>query len=578
MEQSGMAGPQPNPRSARRRKGRSRVRALTLAVLLALGLASLAGLVAGVALSADLPGQWQTRAPSPTPRQEVSYVEAGGKFYLAGGYTYLKDGAAVGLHERYDPKTGSWSRVAPLPGVPANTKLDHIQGVELGDKIYYVGGLLKWPGPHDSAVRIYDPATDTFSEGAPMPEGRGRGGGGVAVYGGKIYYAGGLHNGNVVAWFDVYDPATDSWQRLPDMPVARDHFHAAVVDGKFYAIGGRAGAINATSPTVDLYDLGTGAGGAWQTPNTELPTPRGGFAAAALGREILVIGGEGNGLTYNTVEAYDTVANSWRELAPMPTARHGIQAAVCDGGVYVAAGGTRQGGGGATNRHEAFFPNGATTCGGTTEPPPDACTITGTAAGETLTGTEGADVICALGGNDTIKGAGGNDTLRGGDGVDKLFGGAGDDALDGGAGIDTANFSGSLVAVTASLNTNIASGEGSDTLAGVEDLVGSPKNDALTGGGGNNALNGGVGNDTIGGLGGADKLTGSSGADTLRGGAGNDALVGTGGADSLFGEDGDDAVNSQDGVSGNDALDGGAHVVGDTKTTDATEKSVVGFP
>ena len=216
--------------------------------------------------------------------------------------------------------------------------------------------------------------------------------------------------------------------------------------------------------------------------------------------------------------------------------------------------------------------------GGTTAPPPDACTITGTAAGETLTGTEGADVICALGGNDTIKGAGGNDTLRGGDGVDKLFGGAGDDALDGGAGIDTANFSGSLVAVTASLNTNIASGEGSDTLAGVEDLVGSPKNDALTGGGGNNALNGGGGNDTIGGLGGADKLTGSSGADTLRGGAGNDALVGTGGADSLFGEDGDDAVNSQDGVSGNDALDGGAHVVGDTKTTDATEKSVVGFP
>jgi hypothetical protein len=31
-------------------------------------------------------------------------------------------------------------------------------------------------------------------------------------------------------------------------------------------------------------------------------------------------------------------------------------------------------------------------------------------------------------------------------------------------------------------------------------------------------------------------------------------------------------------VSGNDSLDGGAHVNGDTAVTDATEKSVTGFP
>ncbi len=121
---------------------------------------------------------------------------------------------------------------------------------------------------------------------------------------------------------------------------ARHHFHAAMVDGKFYAIGGRAGGIDATIPKVDFYDLTTGAGGAWQTPNTELPTPRGGFAAAALGQEILIIGGEGSGNTYSTVEAYDTVANSWRELAPMPTARHGIFPVLHAGRFYVAGGGT----------------------------------------------------------------------------------------------------------------------------------------------------------------------------------------------------------------------------------------------
>jgi hypothetical protein len=43
-----------------------------------------------------------------------------------------------------------------------------------------------------------------------------------------------------------------------------------------------------------------------------------------------------------------------------------------------------------------------------------------------------------------------------------------------------------------------------------------------------------------------------------------------------MGEDGNDAVNSKDNVNGNDSLDGGAGT--DTKVTDTTEKSIVGFP
>ena len=309
-------------------------------------------------VSPPSPGQWQTLAPTSTKRQEVAYVQAGGRFYLAGGTT---------KHERYNPATNSWEQVEPLP-----TKLDHIQGVELGGKIYYIGGLAAWPSPDVGTVYVYDPATDTFSEGAPMPAGRSRGAGGVAVHDGKIYYAGGLHDGKAVAWFDVYDPVTETWTQLPNMPRVRDHFHAAVVDGKFYAIGGRDSVVSAMTTKVDVYDLTSGAGGSWQTPNTALPTPRGGFAAAVLGKEILVIGGEGGGTVHNEVEAYDTANNTWRTLKPMPTARHGIQAAVCNGGVYIAAGGLTQGGFNPTNVHEVFFLNGPTTCAsppGDTLPP-----------------------------------------------------------------------------------------------------------------------------------------------------------------------------------------------------------------
>lgn len=302
--------------------------------------------LAGSGTTQTLPGTWETRAPSGLARQEVSYVYAAGKFYLAGGGT---------AHQAYNPATNSWSNLAPLP-----VALDHIQGVEVGGKIYYIGGLQSWPSPEVNTVYIYNPATNSFTQGANMP--RGRGAGGTAVFNGKIYYAGGLNGGVAVPWFDVYNPSTNTWSQLPNMPTARDHFHAAVVNGKFYAIGGRNKDIDATTPVNEAYDI---AQGTWQTGLAPLPTPRGGFASAALGDEVLIIGGEGGGQTYTTVEAYNTVTNSWRTLKPMPTARHGIQAAVCNGGVYIAAGALAQGGGSPTDVQEVFFLGSPTSCGAT---------------------------------------------------------------------------------------------------------------------------------------------------------------------------------------------------------------------
>jgi hypothetical protein len=118
-----------------------------------------------------------------------------------------------------------------------------------------------------------------------------------------------------------------------------------------------------------------------------LPTARGGFAAAVVGDEVLVIGGEGGGKTFNTVEAFAPSTGTWRTLAPMPTARHGIQAAICNQGVYIAAGGTTQGGGAPTNTHEVFFLGSATTCGGSPPPPSSTPLFRVNAGGSQLSGT-----------------------------------------------------------------------------------------------------------------------------------------------------------------------------------------------
>jgi PKD repeat protein len=106
--------------------------------------------------------------------------------------------------------------------------------------------------------------------------------------------------------------------------------------------------------------------------------------------------------------------------------------------------------------------------------------------------------------------------------------------------------------------------------------IGTIGDDVLDGTSNADVICGRGGNDTIRGLGGNDVLEGMGNSDSLRGGGGADKMKGDTGTDALYGEDGNDTVNSKDGVSGNDSLDGGPGT--DTKVTDATEKSIVGFP
>lgn len=107
-------------------------------------------------------------------------------------------------------------------------------------------------------------------------------------------------------------------------------------------------------------------------------------------------------------------------------------------------------------------------------------------------------------------------------------------------------------------------------------ITGTSGDDDLDGTSSADVICGMSGNDTIRGMGGDDTIEGMGGNDSLRGDGGADKIRGSTGADSLYGGDGDDTLNSQDGVSGNDSLDGGPGT--DIKTTDATEKVIVGFP
>lgn len=174
-----------------------------------------------------------------------------------------------------------------------------------------------------------------------------------------------------------------------------------------------------------------------------------------------------------------------------------------------------------------------------------------------ITGNDADNQLHGMRGNDTIIGGKGDDLLYGGTGDDTLEGGAGKDTLDGGDGFDTASFVGALAGVTVDLGITGAqtTGDGIETLIGIERLVGSRFRDHLTAAVAGSTLDGRNGNDIITGRSGDDHLIGGGGNDVIVGGAGDDRIDGGFDRDTLSGGDGEDIL---DGGSNSDTLTGGA--------------------
>lgn len=185
-------------------------------------------------------------------------------------------------------------------------------------------------------------------------------------------------------------------------------------------------------------------------------------------------------------------------------------------------------------------------------------TLAGNAGNDTLYGGNDADRLYGNEGNDILYGGAGDDTIYGGDDNDIYYHEAGNDFFNGGNGIDTADYSSASGAISVNLNISTVSDDGdggTDTLYGVEIIIGSNYGDTLLGHGGqNDTFYGGGGADVIDGRGGDDTLHGGDGADSLQGGSGNDTLYGDAGNDTLQGSYGDDTLY---GGAGLDKLFGG---------------------
>lgn len=296
---------------------------------------------------------WHTLQASTNPKQrhENAFVKAGDKFYLMGGRGNRKTNA-------YDPVLNTWAELT-LPPI----QIHHFQAVSLGDTVY-IAGAYQGDFPNETPVPNiykYDTISDSWVVGSTIPVARQRGSAGVVTYNGKIYMVSGSLGGHAgtasyLTMFDEYDPATDTWTTLADVPRGRDHFNAVVSGSKLYVLGGRAGSVSATVAEVDVYDFVAGTWSTLPSPTGDVPTPRGGSTAAAVGTDIFFLGGESGAqtLAHSEVEVLDTNTNTWRTLDALDTGRHGTQAVVDGTKIYIAAGSGEVGGGPEMSSLEVF--------------------------------------------------------------------------------------------------------------------------------------------------------------------------------------------------------------------------------
>lgn len=148
---------------------------------------------------------------------------------------------------------------------------------------------------------------------------------------------------------------------------------------------------------------------------------------------------------------------------------------------------------------------------------------------------DGTDKLIGIGG---VVGSDFDDTLKGDDNANWFEGHDGDDAIDGGGSFDAVSYFTATESVTVDLTAGTATGQGTDSLTGIEVIHGGPFDDTIAGDANSNYLEGGPGNDTISGLDGDDGIFGEEGDDTIDAGNGNDLVDGGPGTDTCTnGED-----------------------------------------
>jgi non-specific serine/threonine protein kinase len=230
-------------------------------------------------------------------------------------------------------QAGLWQVVHEAP-----TARQQVAAADLNGTIWLTGGLVSKGALVTSTVasrrtEAYDPAIDPWRAGPELPVAMHHAA--AVPYKGELVVIGGFRpagNLKAVASNRVFALRGGDWVELPGLAHARAAAAAAVVGDEIVVVGGQAD--GALVKQTERFD-----GSSWRT-GADLPTPREHLAAASDGRFLYVVGGRDLSSDKNSrvVERYDPPADKWQRLADKPTPSGGLGVVVV-GKRLVALGG-----------------------------------------------------------------------------------------------------------------------------------------------------------------------------------------------------------------------------------------------
>ena len=295
---------------------------------------------------------WPTAAPTP-PNYPFSTSEAqgavvNGKFYVFGGFL---QGSFIPPHREsnvYDPITNQWS---PLPNLPKG--VTHAGMATDGQRyIYYAGGYIE---NNDRTGQIYgsraawrfDTQVMTYTALPFFPLGLPQSAGVLVYLNNTLHYIGGtsIDRSTDYTTHYVLDLANQAagWTTAAPLPQPRHHAAGVALGGYIYLIGGQTKHDNQLVPRAEVYRYNP-ATDSWATM-ANLPTPLNhmGNSTVIMDGRIITLGGQvGHNVAIKAIYGYNPATNTWSSLGELPQNRHSAVAGVINSTIYYTTGGTNK--------------------------------------------------------------------------------------------------------------------------------------------------------------------------------------------------------------------------------------------
>jgi non-specific serine/threonine protein kinase len=268
--------------------------------------------------------KWHRVTAAPSKVEYAASAEVGGRIWLLGGIG--PDETATDRIAAFDRVLNTWT-----PGPKLPTSLHHATAVNYKGEAVVIGGFL--PGPALTSLasaRVYALRGDGWVRLPPLKHARGAAA--AAVVGGKIVVVGGQADGKLVPETEVFDGKR--WTDAAEIPTPREHLGAAS-DGRYvYAVGGRELSAAENVDAMERYDP---ASDTW-TKLPAMPKATGSVGVTYVAGRVIAVGGEGVTTTSNAVQGYDVHRRAWSQLPALPAGRHGPAVTTLRSSVYAIGG------------------------------------------------------------------------------------------------------------------------------------------------------------------------------------------------------------------------------------------------